>query len=369
MVEGGRACVRHNGGGAVSEVGRAPDRRNIRVRYIPIFAILTVALMVTLISFKLTGVSVKDCFDDFVEKLGLGRQAFDSNNGGGITLLPPTEHETNDDISDGMLESEGRETKDTELESESEGTWTEDENAEKIELVVYEMSATELGDAYFINYSVQNPDIEAMLASGFDGERHNYTEKPVVMIVHSYTMAGYEDMDKEDRGDIIRNGVVAVGAAISEGLTSHGIPCLHITVIHDSEREPYAAARETIKTMLDVYPSVELVIDLGRMELRDEDGRHVKLLNSDGEAQIRLTASTNGRTWREDMTLALALRSALNDNNKKRCLPVTLSDGRYSSGESRYYLKIDIGTDANTSAEARLAAGALTNAIIKVMKK
>ena len=362
MVQKEKACVKYKRCGEVSEVfPKLPVRKKVR-KYGIILMVPIVIIAVALLCFAL--IELGERFDGFYNvalKLGLGGFLSEGSPNGGELRDPPN-NSLNVESQTHHNESEREETAESERD-------TEVTDGLEQEIIVDEMSRVELGETYFINYTSQNVDIEGLVAHGFGGAEYNYTCEPAVMILHSYTSSGYSDMDKNDPSALLTSGVVAMGASLAEELTSKGIPAVHITVIHDGDKDPYSAASETVKTMLDIYPSVKLVIDLGRMDIRDEQGRPIKLVSSDGAAQIRFTVSTENSEWRQSMALALELRSRLNIKGRRSCLPVTLSDSRYSVGKSKYYLKIDVGTAANSSNEASLATDFLAEAILDVLKK
>ena len=360
MSKASNECVKYKKRGEIAERMRPLSPKRGKMRYGIFSAVVCLSVLFGLIFAVLGGAD--NSFYELAVKLGLG--GFFQN---GAEVTPPT-----------VLPDDDTNTVDVETESEAEAetvpeevTDEEDRNDALTEIIVEDMSALELGGSYFVNYSSKSVDVEGLLAEGFGGDEYNYSREPAVMIVHSYTSTGYFDLNDEDDVGILKSGVVAMGARIVEELTLRGVPAVHVTAIHDGngEDDPYGRTAETVEAMLDVYPSVRLVIDLGRMDVRDGDGRPIKLLSNHGEAQIRLTVSANSQEWQEDMALALELRSLLNNNEKRLCLPVTLSESTYSSGKSKYYLKVDIGTAFNSSNEAALASDALADALIEVMKK
>lgn len=254
---------------------------------------------------------------------------------------------------------------------------TEETESERIEdgeawdeVISLDLSRSEMGDLFVCNYTDEPLDIEGLMSMEFSGAKYSFSEKPLVLIVHTYSGHGYSDFDLNDRLSVAEKSVVAVGALLSERLNEVGISTVHVTVSHDGGgADPYAETRKTIRTMLEIYPSVECVIDLGRFEARDEDGRPVRTVSACGGAQVRLTVSVNGSRWKDDLSLALDLRSSLNDNGAEACLPIVVSEGHYNSGESLYYLKLDVGTDKNSSHEAFFAAEGFADAFERALKK
>lgn len=255
--------------------------------------------------------------------------------------------------------------------SESEGDIGDEPPIEKDNSPVEtDVSFAERGDAYIINYSRLSPDAEGILEMGFSGSRYAYTEEPVVLILHTHTSEGYADMDVSQPLHVLTRSVVAAGELLAQGLTARGIPTVHCSVIHDGgDGNPYVAAAETIMTMLEIYPSIEYVIDLHRLDEVSEEGRRLKTLSAKGTAQVRVTVSDGGGNVKDTLALAMSLRRELNRDGARVCMPTVLTDSEYNAGLVPYYLKLDLGASGNSSSEAMAAAELVTDAIAEVLKK
>lgn len=250
------------------------------------------------------------------------------------------------------------------VETETEVEETESPELPVPEFVESDLSFAERGDSYIINYTDRAVEISELLDRGFVDSEVPGGAAPSVMILHTHTSESYLGSTSE-----YLDGVISVGDALSRKLNSLGLTTLHCTVIHDGgEGNAYIAARETIETMLRVYPSIKYVIDLHRIEL-ELDGLPVKTLSSAGAAQIRLTVSADGEGWQESLSLALSLRQRLNVGDARICMPPTLSPSRYNSDLSPYYLMVDVGATGNTAREAILAAERLAQALCDTILK
>ena len=279
-----------------------------------------------------------------------------------------SEHaEANGDDGVSDTESEGNEDESTASETGTE--WdTEKESAESIEPVKIkeiDLSQTEKGDKYIINYTSKAPDVSGLVDRGFiDCERVGEAA-PIVMVIHTHTSETYFDGENSFFG-----GVVSAGDVLVQRLNSLGLSALHCTVIHDgNEKNAYLNARDTIKTMLEIYPSIKYIIDVHRLEL-ESDGEIVKTISgcSDGSAQIRLTASVGpGDRWQENLSLALALKSSLNHRGERVCMPAVLSQSAYNSDLTEYYIMVDIGSSGNSVNEAKAAAKRLADALADIL--
>lgn len=262
-------------------------------------------------------------------------------------------------------------TAESNLPSEEGDNETANENDGVLENIVSaDLSRSEMGDCFAYNYTDIPLDLEGLISMNFSGEKYSFSEAPLVMIVHTYSKEGYSDYDADDALSVAERSVVAVGCLLADRLNEVGISTVHVTVMHDNVgSDPYEETKKTINTMLEIYPSVEYVIDLGRFEMRDESGRPVRSVSGVESAQVRLTVSVGGRRWKDDLSLALKLRKSLNTDGDNVCLPIAVSESPYNSGSSLYYLKADIGTIANSSNEALYAAEYFADAFESVVKK
>ena len=292
------------------------------------------------------------------------------NEGAGI---PPAETEGATEENDSALESECE--TDAESEEENEDTDYSDDNESDTsdsasKIVSSDLSLAERGAGYIVNYSKHQPDTEGLLEMGFHGGRYSYTEQPVVLILHTHTEEGYYDFNENDPSHILTKSVVAVGERVAYELNRRGIPTVHCTVIHENGGDgAYASAAETIRDMLKIYPSIEYVIDLHRLEVVDANGKILRTESALGTAQIRLTVSSQGVLERETLALALSLRRKLNAGEKRLCMPVVFTDSKLNSEMAYYYLKVDVGSWGNEASEALATGEIFAATLAETLKK
>ena len=298
---------------------------------------------------------------------GLGDK-LENGDGGGFQSAPPSEEQSSEDG-----ESEGEtsdvESSDTDESDETEAPGDIDVDTRE-NFVAVDLSFSEKGDGYLYNYSKHEPDAEGLLDMGFNAGRSYYSEKPVVLILHTYIREGYFDLDPNAPADALNKSVISVGERIAYDLNSNGVPTVHCTVIHgEGGNGAYSDAAETIRYMLEIYPSIEYVIDLRRMDEIDEQGRVLRTKSSLGTSQIRLTVSSNGAYDQDTLSLALALRRELNLGGKALCMPVVYTDAALNSGIVPYYVRVDVGSSGNLTSEALEAGKYFADALSDVLKK
>ena len=271
-------------------------------------------------------------------------------------------------ISENSQQSETAEPDDSDGQTETE--LNEDETSVQIaqSVVSADMSQADKGDRYIVNYTGMDIDVGGLLDRGFtDGEERG-DPAPVIMIIHTHTSEEY--FCGEDVGHKGPCGVVSVGDKMSSVLNSMGLSTVHCTVIHDADEgvNAYQSARDTIKTMLEIYPTIKYVIDVHRMYLVDADGSFIRTLSKKDEAtaQIRFTVSadkSSDQLWQENLSLALTLKQKLNLDNSHICMPTVVSSSAYNSDLAEYYLMVDVGSVGNSTREAILAGEILARAI------
>ncbi|MGM9643840.1 MAG: stage II sporulation protein P [Eubacteriales bacterium] len=254
----------------------------------------------------------------------------------------------------------GKDTK-TDVGGEHEST----EIIESASIKEVDLSQIEKGDKYIINYTSKTPDISGLIDRGFIDCEKTGEAAPVVMVIHTHTSETYLGGENSFFG-----GVASAGDVLVQRLNRLGLSTLHCTVIHDGDdKNAYLNARDTIKTMLEIYPSIKYIIDLHRLKL-EADGEIIKTVSGspDGSAQIRLTASAgSGDRWQENLSLALALKSSLNRGGEHVCMPAVLSQSTYNSDLAEYYIMVDIGSSGNAVDEAKAAAKRLADALADVL--
>lgn len=284
-------------------------------------------------------------------------------------------------ITDGD-ETDAQEDVDKTENDESEKTEAGTENAETDDvndivegehirpIVECDMSDADKGENFVINYTDRLFDVDGLIDRGFQEKEKRGGAAPIIMIIHTHTSEEYEI--SRSVGFKGLNSVVGVGDRISAVLNSAGLPTVHCTVIHDGNggTDAYGNARDTIKTMLEIYPSIKYIIDIHRMSAFDVSGTALKSVAPNGSAQMRITVGSgcfDGTSRQENLSLALALRQWLNSDDMRLCMPVVLSDSRYNGDMSRFYIMLDVGTQSNTTDEAIAAGEFFADAFVNVL--
>lgn len=254
-----------------------------------------------------------------------------------------------------------------------------------------DISMYEYGAGYINNMTGYMPDINGLLSSGVGENKYEQlTQKnndlPKVLILHTHTTEAYlEDGAKSyiDNGsDIARSedsqkNMIALGKIMAESFEKKGIPTLHCTVMHDSVQYmgAYDRAKATIEEYLEKYPSVELIIDLGRDSIMQSSGeliRPVTLVNSEAVAQIMCVVGSDWSgeycpNWKNNLSIALKLREKLNAEYTNICRPCELRENTYNQELATYSLLIEVGSCGNSMEEAKRAIELVSDKLAEII--
>lgn len=205
--------------------------------------------------------------------------------------------------------------------------------------------------------------------------------KPQVLIVHTHATESYEPYDRElyDTRNTWRstdnaNNMVAVGDAMRQVLEENGIGVIHDTTQHDypSYNGSYERSAETIRSYLEEYPDIKIVLDLHRDAMQREDAiiKPVAMVDGKKAAQIMIIAACddgamNIPNWRENLRFAAAFQDYMEQYYPELTKPVFFCCRKYNMDLTTGSLLLEFGSNANTLDEAlysaQMAGQALSN--------
>lgn len=206
-------------------------------------------------------------------------------------------------------------------------------------------------------------------------------EAPTVLILHTHGTESYTKTEEYQESSSYRTldtdyNVVSIGTELEKILRSGGINVIHDTTMYDSPSysSSYSNARKSIRTYLEEYPSIRLVLDIHRDSVEGSDGEQVRFTaQKDGQttAQLMMVVGTdanglNHPNWSENMSLAVKLHAQLEKNCPGICRPISFRSQRFNQDLSTGAMLIEVGSAGNTRAEALLAAQILGQAIIEL---
>ena len=224
--------------------------------------------------------------------------------------------------------------------------------------------------------SQKNPNIPALLAQPL--EWNLFSDDPAVLILHTHTTESYTKQGetyKETsswRTLAEEYNMISIGQLVGTMLEQHEIGVIHDRQMHDypSYNGSYTRARKTIRTMLEEYPGIRLILDLHR-DASGEESRQMRTrasINGESSAQLMVVIGTNHEHYEKNLSLGLKLHAQLERQAPGIMRPLQLRAQRFNQDMNSGALLIEVGAAGNTHPEARLAAEQLAMAIIALAK-
>lgn len=246
-----------------------------------------------------------------------------------------------------------------------------------------DLSLSEYGDTYLYNDTDFLPALQELLEAEASFPTADGSGEPLVLIIHTHTSEAYSDegqisySDDEEyaRSDNGEENVIAVGAVIAEVLNENGIKTLHCVRSHDkSYKDSYARSRETAEYYLDKYPSIKYVFDVHRDSIIKSSGeivRPVAAVGGGAVAQIMCVVGTDqlgaDYEWEQNLSLALKLRSSLNEKYGNIARGTCLRPTSYNQELAPISLLFEIGAGGNSLSEAKAAARLLALELAEII--
>jgi stage II sporulation protein P len=230
-------------------------------------------------------------------------------------------------------------------------------------------AATIDGSKFLTNDTEQEIDVAACMAEGLSLRLP--ADSPQILIIHTHSTEAYSPADGESyeatgeyRTTDREHSVVKVGDVLAEALTAQGLVVLHDRGIYDypSYAGSYGRSGAAVESYLSEYPDLAVVIDLHRDALGDGDVVYKTMAEVQGEtsSQLMLLVCTGESglahpLWRENLKLALALQSAVNEDFPTLARPVAVKPERYNQQLTTGSLLLEVGSSGNTLSEALCA--------------
>lgn len=198
-----------------------------------------------------------------------------------------------------------------------------------------------------------------------------FNGEPEILLYHTHTSEAYLDSftgfyytDMNTRTQNQDMSVVAVGEAIKEKLEQAGIGVIHDKTVNDLRYNgSYSRSWEVLQSNLEMYPSIQITIDIHRDSMTTEAGVKYKPTAEIGgrkAAQVMILAGCDSDgswgdfpDWKENLHLALRLQKKATEKYPELMRPMLFSNSKYNMNATKGSLLIEVGTEVNTAAEAR----------------
>ena len=214
---------------------------------------------------------------------------------------------------------------------------------------------------------------------------HSDSPEPQVLIVHTHATESFEPYQRDYfdgefpfRSRDSRYNMVAVGTALAESLAKNGISVVHDGTLHDypAYTGAYDRSEETIRSILEEYPSIKVVIDLHRDAISEADGSRiapVTEINGRSAAQLMIISGCDdGRFnmphYMENFKLAALIQNSTEIMYPSLARAVLFDYRNYNQHITTGSLLIEIGTHANSLDEAIYTAELLGESMAAALK-
>ena len=228
------------------------------------------------------------------------------------------------------------------------------------------------------NATNYNVDLDLLCASELN---INITKDvPEVLIMHTHTTECFngDEMSGESERTTNENyNMCAIGEIVKSTLTEYGISAIHDKTIHDypTYQGAYTRAFETIRKNIEKNPTIKVVLDLHRDAYIYSDGSKLRVntkIDGSSAAQVMLVIGTDSMglshpNWKENLILASRLQNSAEKLYPGLMRPLNLRRERFNMHATTGSLLIEIGSNGNTLAEAKLSAQYIAHALAAVL--
>ncbi|MBQ8514175.1 MAG: stage II sporulation protein P [Ruminococcus sp.] len=213
--------------------------------------------------------------------------------------------------------------------------------------------------------------------------RISVNEEPQVLIMHTHTTESYEpyvrstfDPTFNYRTTDNSKNVVAVGEVIADKLREAGIGVIHSEAVHDypSYNGAYERSAETVKTILEEYPSIKVVLDIHRDAIGTETSitQPIAEINGKEAAQVMIISGCDDGTldmpnYMFNFRFACRLQEQMESMYPGLTRPILFDYRRYNQNLTTGSLLIEVGSHGSTLDQALYAGALFGDALVQVL--
>jgi len=208
--------------------------------------------------------------------------------------------------------------------------------------------------------------------------------EPAVLIIHTHTSEAFTQTDGKTyiasdpyRTEDQTRNITRVGEALVYEFERRGIGVIHDRRSYDfpSFAGSYNRAYASIRSYLERYPSIRLVLDIHRDSITGPDGSQRKTIAQIGDqtlSQIMFVVGTNYAGlnhphWHENLNLAFKIQHEMNTLFPSLARPVFISGFRFNQHTTTGSLIVEVGSAGNTLTESLAAVKYFAEAAANVI--
>lgn len=227
------------------------------------------------------------------------------------------------------------------------------------------------------------PDIGALLARPVDLDFSG--EEPRILIISTHATEAYAmepgweyTPTAEARTTDTNYNVVRVAEELTTILREAGIAVIHDTTLNDypSYNGAYSQAASRIQSVLEEYPTIQMVIDVHRDAVADENGNQISMatvVNGEDTAQVMLVMGTdegglNHPDWEGNLSWALKIQKIMDERSPGLARALSLRTERFNEQMTPGSCLVEVGTAGDTLAEALTAVRLFGSALVEAIR-
>ncbi len=243
-----------------------------------------------------------------------------------------------------------------------------------------------VGDFFVRDTTDSGTDLEAELQKQPPIKLHG-DGRVEILIYHTHTSEAYlqtpspfyyTDMDTRTQNK--DRSVVAAGEELKSVLEAAGFGVVHDATVNDTAYNgSYSRSWEVIQKNLAEHPDIQVTIDVHRDSMTTQEGVKYKptaLIGGRKSAQIMLLAGCNADgswedfpSWEENLRLILRVQQKGTELYPNLMRPLNFSNSKYNMNAASGSMLVEVGTEVNTAAEAKYAAGLLGKVLSEVFSE
>lgn len=206
---------------------------------------------------------------------------------------------------------------------------------------------------------------------------------PQVLIMHTHTTETFEPFERDAydaefnyRTTDCTKNMVMVGDAIAAQLEAVGIGVIHNATIHDypSYTGSYARSAETVKAILEEYPSIKVVLDIHR----DAIGGNGIIKQPTAEiggrkaSQVMIISGCDDGTmgmpdYMQNFRFAALLQQQMETDYPGLTRPILFDYRKYNQDLTTGSLLIEVGSHGNTLEQSQYAGELIGSSLARVL--
>ena len=227
------------------------------------------------------------------------------------------------------------------------------------------------------------PDLGALIESPTELDFSGDAPRVLIISTHAteaYAMEPgweYEESSEARTLDTDYN-VVRVAEELAGILRQAGISVIHDTTLNDypSYNGAYSQAASRIQSVLEQYPTIQMVIDVHRDAIADDDGNEVgtaATVNGQDTARIMLVMGTDEGglshpDWEGNLSWALKIQKIMEEQSPGLARPLNLRTERFNENMTPGSFLLEVGSAGDTLQQALTAIHLFGDALVEAIR-